>query len=103
MVAFDDGGCRGNDDGGCRGNNDNGCRGNDDGGCRGNDDGCCRGNDDDGCRGDDDNATANATTISASITNTNKIVKTVVSVGGGYSGIGGVDGIQDKGPVAHMY
>ena len=67
----------------------NGCvRRFDDGGCRGNDDGCCRGNDDDGCRGDDDNATANATTISASITNTNKIVKTVVSVGEGNSGIG---------------
>ena len=79
MVAFDDGGCRGNDDGGCRGN------------------------DDGGCCGDEDNVTATTTTISASITNSNKIVKTVVSVGEGNSGIGGGDGIQSNGPVALMY
>ena len=50
MVAFDDGG-------------------NDNGGCRGNDDG--------GYRGNDDDATATATTISASIINTNKVVKKI--------------------------
>ena len=71
----DDGGCCGNENGSCRSNNDGGCRGNDDGSCRGTDDGGCCGNDDGGYRGNDDDATATATTISASITSTNKIVK----------------------------
>ena len=75
MVAFDD--SRGNDDGSCHGNDDGGCRGNNDGCCHGNDDGGCPGNDDVVCRGDDDDATATATTISASIINTNKIVKKI--------------------------
>ena len=79
------------------------CCGNDDGGCCGNDNGGCRGNDDGGYRGNDDDATATATTISAYITNTNKFVKTVVSVADGDSGISGVDGMQGKGPVALMY
>ena len=61
------------------------------------------GNDDGGYRGNDDDATATATTISAYITNTNKFVKTVVSVADGDSGISGVDGMQGKGPVALMY
>ena len=64
------------------------CRGSDDGGCRDTDDGGCCGNDDGGYRGNDDDATATATTISAYITNTNKFVKTVVSVADGDSGIG---------------
>ena len=99
----DDVGCCGNDDGGCCGNDDGGCRGSDDGGCRGTDDGGCCGNDDGGYRGNDDDATATATTISAYITNTNKFVKTVVSVADGDSGISGGDGMQGKGPVALMY
>ena len=71
--------------------------------CRGTDDGGCCGNDDGGYRGNDDDATATATTISAYVTNTNKFVKTVVSVADGDSGISGVDGMQGKGPVALMY
>ena len=79
----------------CCGNDDSGCCGNDNGGCRGTDDGGCCGNDDGGYRGNDDDATATATTIPAYVTNTNKFVKTVVSVAD--------CGMQGKGPVALMY